>query len=401
MQTEFRMPSLGPDMESGKLVRWCVKPGDIVKRGDIVALVETDKGVIDVEVFASGRIDKLIVAPDTLVPVGAVLAELNTEEPAKVSAPTEQPTPAAPVPEVEIAGSPEIVSSAVRAASHSAHRRVSPAARARAAALHVDLNHVRGGGPGGVITLEDVVRNATEREGKRAGEGQEAEEGTRERVPDMRRVIAKAMSRSKREIPHYYLSLTCSFAGARAWLDQHNSAASIEERLLPSALFAKAVALAARALPEFNGFYKDDQFAPATDVNVGMAIAMRGGRLVAPAILKADQKPLATVMRELRDLTTRVRSGHMRASELALPTITVTSLAEEGVDTMIPAIYPPQVAIVGFGSIVERPWVVEGAVKPAPVLTMSLAADHRVTDGRAGARFLSHVRASLAAPESL
>src|SRR5512138_1001391 len=399
MQSEFRMPSLGPDMESGKLVRWCVKPGDVVKRGDIVALVETDKGVIDVEVFGSGRIEKLIVPPDTQVPVGAVLAELSTEEPARVSDVVEEPSSAAPAIEMESARAPEVVSSS--APPHMAHRRVSPAARARAAALHIDLDSVSGSGPGGVIALKDVLERASKIEKERGSKGDETQAGAPEHAPDMRRIIAKAMSRSKREIPHYYLSLTCSFATARSWLDQHNSAASIEGRLLPSALLVKAVALAARALPEFNGFYKDERFSPATDVNVGMAIAMRGGRLVAPAILGADRKPLVTVMEELRDLTTRVRGGHMRASELALPTITVTSLGEEGVDALIPAIYPPQVAIVGFGSIVERPWVVAGVVKPAPVLTMSLAADHRVTDGRAGARFLSHVRASLEAPESL
>jgi pyruvate dehydrogenase E2 component (dihydrolipoamide acetyltransferase) len=209
------------------------------------------------------------------------------------------------------------------------------------------------------------------------------------------------MSRSKREIPHYYLSTTCSFANARAWLDRHNATAKIEQRMVPSALMLKAVALTARALPDFNGFYKDDVFEPAADVHVGMAIAMRGGRLVAPALLHADRKSLEAVMSELRDLTTRVRSGHMRATELSMPTITVTSLGEEGIDAVIPAIYPPQVAIVGIGSIVERPWVVDGVVKPAPVVTLSLAADHRVTDGRAGARFLGQLANLLQTPERL
>jgi pyruvate dehydrogenase E2 component (dihydrolipoamide acetyltransferase) len=217
----------------------------------------------------------------------------------------------------------------------------------------------------------------------------------------MRQVIAKAMSRSKREIPHYYLSLTCSFLPARNFIERHNSTASIEQRLLPSALLLKAVALAARALPDFNGFYRDGEFSAAADVHVGMAIAMRGGRLVAPAILNADGKSLQSVMSELRDLATRVRAGHMRATELAWSTITVTSLAEEGVDLIVPAIYPPQVAIVGFGSILERPWIIDGAVKPAPVITVTVAADHRVTDGRAGARFLAHIRDGLEAPERL
>jgi pyruvate dehydrogenase E2 component (dihydrolipoamide acetyltransferase) len=209
------------------------------------------------------------------------------------------------------------------------------------------------------------------------------------------------MSRAKREIPHYYLSIQCCFSSARNWLEQHNATVAIEQRLLPSALLLKAVALAARAMPEFNGFYKDDEFQPAADVHAGMAIAMRGGRLVAPAILNADGKPLPIIMSELRDLTIRVRSGHMRATELALSTITITSLAEEGVDLLVPVIYPPQVAIVGCGSIVERPWVIGGVVQPAPVMAITLAADHRVTDGRAGARFLRHVHDSLQSPQTL
>jgi pyruvate dehydrogenase E2 component (dihydrolipoamide acetyltransferase) len=258
----------------------------------------------------------------------------------------------------------------------------------------LDVAALSGTGPAGVVTLDDVNRAG------RAGAKQQKSPAA-DQAHDMRRVIAKAMSRSKREIPHYYLSVQCCFRSAQNWLEQHNATVAIEQRLLPSALLLKSVALAARALPEFNGFYKDDEFQPAASVHAGMAIAMRGGRLVAPAILDADRKPLTVIMSELRDLTIRVRSGHMRATELALPTITITSLAEEGVDLLVPAIYPPQVAIVGCGSIVERPWIVGGTVQPAPVMTITLAADHRVTDGRSGARFLRHVHDSLQTPEKL
>jgi pyruvate dehydrogenase E2 component (dihydrolipoamide acetyltransferase) len=217
----------------------------------------------------------------------------------------------------------------------------------------------------------------------------------------MRQVIARAMTRSKREIPHYYLSLTCSFLAARTWIEQYNAGVGIQGRLLPSALMLKAVALAAQAMPEFNGFYRDGQFIPSASVHVGMAIAMRGGRLVAPAILDAGTKTIDVVMSELRDLTTRVRAGHMRSAELTASTITVTSLAEEGVDLIVPAIYPPQTAIVGFGSILERPWIVNGTVRPAPLVTITVAGDHRVTDGRAGARFLAYIRDALQAPQRL
>jgi pyruvate dehydrogenase E2 component (dihydrolipoamide acetyltransferase) len=386
MSNEFRMPSLGPDMESGTLVEWRIKPGDTVQRGDIVALVETDKGIIDVEIFSSGTVEKLLVSTGAHVPVGTVLAQLTGEpSTAEVAATPAQviPQPAAP------AAEPAVIVERQPAAQR---QKISPAARARARQLGIDIATLSGSGAGGAITLEDVA--------KQAATAQPAPAAV-EQPHDMRQAIAKAMSRSKREIPHYYLSLTCSFLAARTFIERHNSTASIEQRLLPSALLLRSVALAARALPDFNGFYKEGAFIAAQEVHVGMAIAMRGGRLVAPAILDADRKTLPIVMNELRDLTTRVRAGHMRATELAASTITVTSLAEEGVDLVVPAIYPPQVAIVGFGSILERPWVVDNAVQPMPVLTITVAADHRVTDGRAGARFLAHIRDALQAPEKL
>lgn len=382
------MPSLGPDMESGTLVQWRVKPGDAVKRGDIVALVETDKGIIDVEIFSDGIVERLLVPEGAHVPVGTLLAQLNGGEAPPGVAAVKEIEVAAPVVTAPLAAAPAI---AEVPPPHETHRRkTSPAARARARELGVDLDRVTGTGMGNAITIDDVVRAA-----------QATKPAPHEPAHDMRQVIARAMSRSKREIPHYYLSLICSFGKARAFLDRHNATAEIESRLLPSAVLLKAVAQAAKAMPEFNGFYTNDAFQPSADVHVGMAIAMRGGRLVAPAILNADQKPLTVVMTELRDLATRVRGGHMRATELSMPTITVTSFAEEDVDSVIPVIYPPQVAIVGIGAIRERPWVVDGQVKAEPTVPIAVAADHRVTDGRAGARFLAAIRNALQAPEQL
>ncbi len=373
------MPSLGPDMVSGTLVEWRVKPGDVVKRGNVIALVETSKGVIDVEVFTDGTVLKLLVAPGTTVPVGAPLAELSgtaTEAPPRSEGPAATPAPA-----------PVAAHAETREVAHPVRPglKASPAARAKAQALGIALEGLTGTGPDGAITLDDVARQAAPATGP----------------PTLRDVVARAMSRSKREIPHYYLSLTCDFTASQAWLEQHNAQASVVDRILPAALFVAAVAKAARALPGFNGYYSDHGFTQAEAVHVGMAIALRGGRLVAPALLDADRKTAPTLMAELRDLTTRVRSGHMRGSEMSQATITVTSLGEDGVDVVLPVIHPPQVAIVGVGSIVVRPWVVGGVVSAAPVVTLSLAADHRVSDGRTGARFLASIRDALQTPEKL
>jgi pyruvate dehydrogenase E2 component (dihydrolipoamide acetyltransferase) len=379
-------------MEAGTLVQWRIKPGDAVRRGDIVALVETDKGIIDVEIFADGVVDRLLVPEGTRVEVGTILARLNGGTAVPGEAAESVPSPPAPQPPPGAAAPASKPAPTISAppAPESHRRKVSPAARSRARELGVDLDRVTGTGMGQAITIDDVVRAA-----------QAPKPVAAEPAYDMRQVIARAMSRSKREIPHYYLSLTCSFAKARAFLDRYNETAPIEARLLPAAVLLKAVVQAAGAMADFNGLYKGDAFEPSSDVHLGVAIAMRGGRLVAPAILNADQKSLAVLMSELRDLAMRVRAGHMKASELSMPTITVTSLAEEEVDSVIPVIYPPQVAIVGIGSVRERPLAADGQVRAELTVPISLAADHRVTDGRAGTRFLSAINKALQNPEQL
>jgi pyruvate dehydrogenase E2 component (dihydrolipoamide acetyltransferase) len=209
------------------------------------------------------------------------------------------------------------------------------------------------------------------------------------------------MSRSKREIPHYYLSLEIDTGPAQEWLARYNAEHEVTERMLFGVLPLKAVALALREYPQLNGCMEEIGFRQAEEINIGVAVALRGGGLVAPAIHAADTLALPALMRAFSDLVDRVRSGHIRASELADPTITVTSLGELGVDAVFPIIYPPQVAIVGFGSVSTRPWVVNGEVVARPVIRASLAGDHRVSDGRLGARFLDRVAQLLATPEVL
>lgn len=366
MSREFRMPSLGADMEAGILREWRVQPGSSVRKGDVVALVETDKGIIDIESYVEGTVETLVAATDARVPVGAVLALLSGDP--------ETPVPTTPAPPV--GDSPQ-------------RQRVSPAARARAVALGVDLATLTGSGPEGAVTLQDVEQAAAHAAPPVSPGG------------GMRHAIAAAMSRAKREIPHYYLQLAMDLSPTLQWLDAHNAVAPVPERLLLAVLQLKAVAQAAAALSGFSGTYEQEQFLPAPVVNAGMAIALRGGGLVAPAIADTASKPLPVLMQALQDLVARVRHGHLRSSELSSATLTVTSLGEEGVEALWPIIHPPQVAIVGFGSPVLRPWVVGDQVVPRTVLTLSLAADHRVTDGRLGAQFLARVRDALSKPEAL
>ncbi len=393
---EFVMPQLGADMSSGKLLNWRKKVGDRVQRGDIIAEVETDKANIEVEVFSTGIIEKLLVQPGEQVPVGIRLAIIQEEgKPAEAAArPVVQPVPAAPPPPAPV---PAIGGIPPRPAAGVAGARVhiSPVARKLAADLGVDPATVVGTGPGGRIMLEDVQQAA------KARALQAAPEAAPDRQTRMRQAIAAAMARSKREIPHYYLNTTIDMNSALAWLTQENLKRSVEDRLVYGVLLLKAVALALRQVPELNSLWKEGKAVLSPDIHVGLAISLRGGGLVAPALHHTDRQNLTDLMRNFRDLVQRARSWSLRSSELSDPTITVTSLGEQGVEATYGIIYPPQVAIVGFGTIVERPWVVDKQVVPRSLITATLSGDHRVTDGHRGGLFLAAVARLLQEPEKL
>lgn len=392
---EFKMPSLGADMESGVLVEWRVKVGDAVERGDVVAVVETDKGAIDVEIFESGIIEQLRVAPDTRVPVGTVLATLrgDARPEASPAAATVTSTPAPPPAEAAAHGPAVSHGSAPGSSTRIA---ASPRARRLAVERGVSLEGIVGTGPRGAITAEDVERAAGSPAASRAvpaGAGSGA-------VAGMRAAIAAAMSRSKREIPHYYLGHAIDLEDALRELEARNAAVPIGERVLPIALLVRAVARALRDVPELCGFWRDGGFQPSPGIHVGLAVALRGGGLVNPAIHDADQGTLPELFGRIRDVTRRARAGQLRSSEFSDAAITVTSLGDQGVDAVFGVIHPPQVAIVGFGTIAARPWVVEGRVEARRVVHASLSADHRASDGHRGGRFLRSVEHHLQEPST-
>jgi pyruvate dehydrogenase E2 component (dihydrolipoamide acetyltransferase) len=286
------------------------------------------------------------------------------------------------------------------AAAPRAGARASPAARRLAEQRGVDLSTITGRGPGGAITYEDVERAL----GKIGEEVSPVPEKRRPAGLDlgaMRTAIAAAMARSKREIPHYYLEHHVDVTASEHWLTEQNASRPPDNRLLIGALAIKAVALAAHRFPAFNGFYRENKFEASPAVHVGVAIAIRGAGLAAPALHNADRLSLDELMGQMRDLVQRTRAGRIRSSEISDPTITVSSLGERGVDALYGIIYPPQVAIVGMGKVVARPWVVDGAVGPRSVVTMTLSGDHRVTDGHAGALFLAEIGRLLQEPGKL
>ena len=404
---EFRMPSLGADMRFGTLVAWLVKPGDRVKRGDVVAEVETEKGVFEVEISNGGIVDEVIVAKGTKVPVGTVLARLRTDgaEKPQVTAATPSPvTPPTPSPVAAATPSavaPEAAPSAPPAPPEHAPR-ASPLARKIAQTMGVDLAQVAGTGPEGAITKADVERAASAAGVERVAPiAAPSEPAATESMLAMRRAVAAAVSRSKREIPHYYLSTDINLGPALKWLAAKNEKRPVVERVLPAVLLLKSVAVALRQYPALNGFWTDDAHHAADAIHVGIAISLRGGGLIAPAIHDTDRLSLDDLMRALSDLVRRARSSGLRSSEMTDATITVSNLGDEGASSVLGVIYPPQLALVGFGKISERPWAENGMLGVRPVVTATLAADHRATDGHYGGRFLAEVDRLLQTPESL
>jgi pyruvate dehydrogenase E2 component (dihydrolipoamide acetyltransferase) len=394
---EFPMPQLGADMSAGKLLRWRKQAGDHVQRGDIIADVETDKADIEIEVFTTGVIEKFLVQPGEKVPVGTVLAVIREEGKPLTAEELRMLTKAPPerIPAMPVAPAPSKSPMATRPAAGEIRLHISPAAKKLAADLGVDPASIAGTGPGGRITLEDVQRAA------QAKPAQPAAEVTLDRPARMRQAIAAAMARSKREIPHYYLSTTIDMSRVMAWLTQENLKRTVEDRLVYGVLLLKAVALALRDAPELNSIWMGGTATPVLDIHVGVAISLRVGGLVAPALHHTDRQSLGDLMKNFRDLVQRARAGSLRSSELSDPTITVTSLGEQGVESVFGIIYPPQVALVGFGKVAERPWSADGHVVSRPLITATLSADHRVSDGHRGGLFLAAVDRRLQEPEKL
>ena len=401
MTMEFVMPTLGADMSAGTLIRWRKEPGDAVGRGDIIADVETDKATIEVEVWTDGVVERLLVEEGVKVPVGTPLALISENGAAAVPAPAAEPAAVVEAPPVV---PPSPVPAPVVPPPVEHRLLVSPSAKHLADELGVDLSTVTGTGPGGRVQRRDVEQAAASAKAAAPPPPPEPEAAppvADDRQAAMRRAIAATMARSKREIPHFYLWSTIDMTNAVRWLQDENEQRAVSDRLLHGVLTLKATALALRQIPELNQLWADEAAVPCERVNVGVAISLRGGGLVEPAIHDADTLTLDELMRAFRDLVARARAGRLRSSEYSDPTITVTSLGERGVEGVLPVIFRPQVAIVGFGTMVDRPLVHDDQLLVCPSLTATLAADHRVTDGHRAAHFLNVLDDLLQKPEEL
>jgi len=372
--SKFLMPSLGADMESAILMEWLVKEGDEVKKGQVVAEVETSKGVIEIEVFEDGIVEKLLVEPEIECDVGTPLALINS---LNESSHEEELTVREPIEEIS---EPEKIVEKERI-------KASPAARKKAQELGVDLATLASK-VDRTIQLKDVEAVASKDEKVENQNG-------------MRGAIAAAMSRSNAEIPHYYLSTSINMTPALKWLEELNAQRNIKDRILPAALLIQASVKALKSVPELNAFYKDGSHLIRDEINPAIAIAIRKGGLITPALMNAQDMNLDKVMQSLDDLITRTRKGKLRGSEMMEQTVTITNLGDLGVERVYGVIYPPQVAIIGLGRIVDAPWAEGDTLAVRKVLQATIAGDHRATDGRTGALFLDKLNYFLQKPEEL
>lgn len=361
----FKMPALGAEMAEGTLLEWRVKEGDSIRAHDIIAVIDTDKAAIEAESFRSGIVEKLVVKPGEKVPVGTVLAFISESGEKLQSFEESKKQPAAQKEQVP-------------GARHPSKVKISPLAKKTAKELGVDISKITGTGPEGSVVEADIKKAASRLQ------------PLVDHAATMKKAIAAAMARSKREIPHYYLSYEIDLNNALSWLQKYNSEHLIKDRVLYAALLVRAVSQALKKHPEFNGFFIDEEFHQSGSVHIGFAISLRGGGLIAPALLNADTLNLSDTMKNLTDLVSRTRNGKLRDREISDPTVTITNLGDFGVDSVFGVIYPPQVALIGFGKITSK-----------NTMTATLSADHRVSNGLSGSRLLTTINKILQDPEKL
>lgn len=375
---ELRLPSFGADMDDALFVAWHVQPGQAVHKGEVACVVETQKGAIDVELWQDGTIAALVAEPGQRLPVGAPLALL-----AEAGEDWQAIAREAPRVTAAVAGVAAVAPASPQAAPPPPPPDAAAGTEAPASATAPVPASPTAPAPAPVPRPE-------------AGAPREREAAS----SPMREAIAAAMARSKREIPHYYLAHEIRVDAALDWLERVNAGKPPAERVLFAALALRAVAQAAAVVPGLNGHWIDGGVRAADRVHLGVVTALRGGGLVVPALHDADRLDLAATMAALSQAIARARAGRLRSGDLGDATITVSNLGDLGCDEGWGVIYPPQLAIVGLGRIAPRPVVTpEGTLAAARTVRLTLAADHRASDGLVGARFIAAVAHRLEHPE--
>ena len=412
MPTEVIMPQMGFDMTEGTVTRWLKSEGDTIERGEPIVEVETDKATVEVEAFASGVLRKIIVQEGSTVPVNQVIGLIGSADEAisEIEAPAAEPPQAEkPAPEKRQPAGEEREAETVqeeKKAKAGGRPLVSPLARRIAEEKGIDLNLVTGTGPKGRITKDDVQSFIAQGDGAQATTAAPATLTTAPaevealQLTKMRQTIARRMTQSKQEMPHFYVSASIDMTKAMALREELNETYEGELRITVNDLIVKAVALALVKNPMFNSYYAEEQIKRNPSINIGIAIALEDG-LVAPAILDCGNRSLKGIAIAARDLTNRAREGVLKAEEYTSATIAISNLGMFDVDSFIAIINPMQSASVAVGSVRKQPVVRDDQVVISHMMEATISADHRVTDGAQAAQFLNEIKRFLQSPSSL
>jgi len=382
--TRVILPKLGLTMDDGRLIAWHKKEGDRVEKGEVLFEVETDKANMEIEASASGVLRRILLPAESSAPVATVIALIadTVDEPLPdVGRATAGMTPESPL----ASNSPpsKVVSSVGDGSTDRV--RSSPAARKRAQELGVDINVVRGTGPGGRVGLEDVEAAASSGSASTSPSSGAVGE-KREPLTRMRRAVAEAMTRSVREAPQFSISRDVDMTAA----DAKRRAAGVSY----TDVIVAAAATALRAHPRLRSRFDGDAAVVSEKVDVGIAVALEAG-LIVPVVRDADRKALAALRDEREALETAVRSGRARADAFGGAAITVSNLGPFGVDRFTAIVNPPEAAILAVGRVADRVMAVNGAPAVRPVVSLTLTVDHRVADGADAARYLADVAKAL------
>ena len=395
MISEVTMPSMGADMTEGTIVKWLKNEGDEVKRGDKLAEIETDKTVVEMECYNDGILKKIIVQEGQAVPVGDLIAyigDAGDEVPEGSSNVNNNTAP-------ESTNSIEIVENQTPNPSPNIGKvKASPIAKKLATELGVDLTSINGSGPGGRITREDVEEAS---KGSASGDSiQGSEDSNSVPLTPMRKAIAGVVSKSKSEIPHFYISNSADMSEVIKMRSEFNEKNSVKVSVNDIVLFAVTQAL--KKFPKFNSSFNDGNLIEHKNINVGMAIALPVG-LIVPAVLGCENKSLTEISDSAKDLATRAKgSGSpLTQEENNGATFSVSNLGMFDIDEFVAIIVPPQSAILSVGKANDEVIVKEGNMVISKIMKMTLSVDHRVNDGAEAAMFLGELKEILETPNQI
>lgn len=409
MASRVLMPKLTDTMEAGVLLRWYKQEGDSVESGDVLAEIETDKAIMDLEAYASGKLRKVLVPEGAHVPAGALIAVIARDDediaPLLASEPPAEQKPPQPAhqprPPTALLRPTSPVSEPVREPEKTV--KASPLARKLAAQMGVDLSRVAGTGPQGRITKADVERAAGQAEVEQPAISEQSAEPSPLAISEtavplspMRRAIARKMVQSKAPVPHFYVSAEIAMDRC---LDLQAQLQSEWSKAAPSltAILIKACTRALRKVPALNASFIDDRIVRHNEFHIGIAVGLEDG-LIVPVLRNCERKSLRRIGTESRQLIDKARSRRIQPEEYTGATFSLSNLGMFGVDSFIAVITPPEAAVLAVGSITPRPVVRDGQVVTRPTMRVTLSCDHRVTDGVQAARFLQAFREAVERP---